>query len=61
MIKPKRKLLEEKNGFGFKLVLIWSTWGKIETIDHTRKLKYVQNFTINLIILISPQFPKLVK
>ena len=37
-----------KNGFGFKLVLIWSKEGSIETIDHTRGLKYVQNFTSNL-------------
>ena len=39
----KEKIVGGKNGFGFKLVLIWSTWGRIETIDHTRGLKYIQN------------------
>ena len=33
--KTAKKITGGKNGFGFKLVLIWSTWGKIETIDHT--------------------------
>lgn len=37
-----------KNGFGFKLVLIWSTYGKVETIDHIRGLSYTQEFTDNL-------------
>ena len=32
----------------FKLVLIWSTEGSIETVDHTRKLKYTQSFNNNL-------------
>ena len=42
------KIVGGKNGFGFKLVLIWSTYGCIETIDHTRGLKYVQEFKNNL-------------
>lgn len=37
-----------KNGFGFKLVLLWSSWGKIETIDHTRGKLYTQEFINNL-------------
>ena len=37
-----------KNGFGFKLVLLWSSWGKIETIDHTRGKMYTQEFINNL-------------
>jgi DNA gyrase/topoisomerase IV subunit B len=28
----KEKIVGGKNGFGFKLVLIWSTWGSIETV-----------------------------
>ena len=40
--KNVKKIVGGKNGFGFKLVLIWSTWGKIETVDHTRGLKYIQ-------------------
>ena len=37
-----------KNGFGFKLVLVWSTWGRIETVDAKRGLKYTQTFQDNL-------------
>jgi len=46
--KDEKKIVGGKNGFGFKLVLIWSTYGKIETIDHVRGLKYVQEFHSNL-------------
>ena len=31
--KEEKKITGGKNGFGFKLVLIWSTYGKIETLD----------------------------
>lgn len=37
-----------KNGFGFKLVLVWSTWGMIETVDAKRSLIYTQQFENNL-------------
>ena len=43
-----------KNGFGFKLVLLWSSWGKIETIDHTRGKLYTQEFLNNLSEITSP-------
>jgi DNA topoisomerase-2 len=46
--KEEKKIVGGKNGFGFKLVLIWSTFGRIETVDHTRGLKYVQEFKSNL-------------
>lgn len=46
--KDEERIVGGKNGFGFKLVLIWSTWGEIETVDHIRGLKYVQTFTDNL-------------
>ena len=46
--KDEKKIVGGKNGFGFKLVLIYSLWGKIETIDHTRKLMYSQEFKNNL-------------
>ena len=46
--KNEKKIVGGKNGFGFKLVLIWSTWGSIETVDHTRGLKYTQTFHNNL-------------
>lgn len=46
--KEEKKIVGGKNGFGFKLVLIWSTYGRIETVDHIRGLKYVQEFKNNL-------------
>lgn len=46
--KDEKKIVGGKNGFGFKLVLIWSTWGRIETVDHVRGLKYTQEFNDNL-------------
>ena len=46
--KDEKKIVGGKNGFGFKLVLIWSTYGRIETVDHIRGLKYVQEFRNNL-------------
>jgi DNA topoisomerase-2 len=46
--KNEEKIVGGKNGFGFKLVLIWSTYGYIETVDHKRGLKYCQQFHDNL-------------
>jgi len=46
--KDEKKIVGGKNGFGFKLVLIWSTYGRVETVDHVRGLKYVQEFSDNL-------------
>lgn len=46
--KDEKKIVGGKNGFGFKLVLIWSSGGSIETFDHNRKLKYTQTFGANL-------------
>ena len=59
--KTEKKIVGGKNGFGFKLVLIWSTWGSVETIDHTRKLKYVQEFHNNLDIIDKPTITKIGK
>jgi len=56
--KTEKKIVGGKNGFGFKLVLIWSTWGKIETVDHRRKLKYIQEFEKNLDIIHPPKITK---
>jgi DNA topoisomerase II len=56
--KKKEKIVGGKNGFGFKLVLIWSSWGKIETIDHVRGLKYVQEFKNNLNEICTPKITK---
>jgi DNA topoisomerase-2 len=54
----KEKIVGGKNGFGFKLVLIWSTWGCVETIDHTRSLKYIQEFKNNLEEICPPKIIK---
>ena len=44
--KSEKKIVGGKNGFGFKLVLIWSSYGSVETIDHIRGLKYFKNLKI---------------
>jgi DNA topoisomerase-2 len=54
----KEKIVGGKNGFGFKLVLIWSVWGRVETVDHVRGLKYVQEFRNNLSEIIPPVITK---
>lgn len=46
--KKAKKIVGGKNGFGFKLVLIYAKWGEIETIDHIRQKKYKQRFEDNL-------------
>ena len=56
--KDEKKIVGGKNGFGFKLVLIWSSEGSIETVDHTRGLKYKQEFKSNLDEICSPKITK---
>ena len=56
--KEEKKIVGGKNGFGFKLVLIWSTYGYIETVDHIRKKKYTQEFKNNLDITCEPKITK---
>lgn len=56
--KDEQKIVGGKNGFGFKLVLIWSTYGRVETVDHTRGLKYVQEFHDNLNTIGTPVITK---
>ena len=56
--KSEKKIVGGKNGFGFKLVLIWSTFGSVETVDHVRGLKYVQEFSNNLDIIGKPTISK---
>ena len=56
--KDEKKIVGGKNGFGFKLVLIWSTYGYIETVDHTRGLKYCQEFKRNLDDIGEPKITK---
>jgi DNA topoisomerase II len=54
----KEKIVGGKNGFGFKLVLIWSVWGRVETVDHIRGLKYCQEFKNNLSEIVPPVITK---
>lgn len=56
--KDEQKIVGGKNGFGFKLVLIWSSYGYIETIDHVRGLKYTQEFKNNLDETCAPKITK---
>ena len=56
--KSEKKIVGGKNGFGFKLVLIYSTWGRIETVDHIRGLKYTQVFKDNLSTIEPPKIKK---
>lgn len=56
--KTEKKIVGGKNGFGFKLVLIWSTYGSVETVDHVRGLKYKQEFTNNLDVIGKPSITK---
>jgi DNA topoisomerase-2 len=52
--KDEKRIVGGKNGFGFKLVLIWSSEGSVETFDHIRGLKYTQTFTRNLDVISEP-------
>jgi DNA topoisomerase-2 len=56
--KEEKKIVGGKNGFGFKLVLIWSEYGRVETVDHVRGLKYVQEFRKNLDEICPPTITK---
>ena len=56
--KNEKRIVGGKNGFGFKLVLIWSTYGRVETVDHIRGLKYVQEFHNNLDQIDPPKITK---
>ncbi len=56
--KDEERIVGGKNGFGFKLVLIWSSYGYIETVDHVRGLKYCQTFHRNLDEICPPVITK---
>ena len=59
--KTEKRIVGGKNGFGVKLVFIWSVWGKIETVDHKRGLKYTQEFHDNLSKIDKPKISKATK
>jgi DNA topoisomerase-2 len=56
--KTEKKIVGGKNGFGFKLVLTWSSYGSVETVDHIRGLKYYQEFKNNLDEICKPKITK---
>ena len=56
--KDEKKITGGKNGYGAKLANIFSTKFKITTIDHEKKLKYVQTFEKNMNIKNKPIITK---
>lgn len=56
--KNEKKVVGGSNGIGSKAVFIWSTYSKIETVDHSRGLKYEQEFHQNLEKVDTPKITK---
>ena len=56
--KSEKKIVGGKNGFGIKLVFIYSKWARIETVDNFRKKRYIQEFKDNLDIIEKPKITK---
>lgn len=56
--KNEKKTVGGKNGFGSKLIFIWSSYGRLETIDHKRGLKFVQEYHDNLGKIDEPKITK---
>ena len=56
--KAEQKIVGGKNGFGVKLIFIWSEFGYIETVDHVRQLKYTQKCSDNLNVIEKPVVKK---
>lgn len=52
--KDEKKIVGGKNGFGIKLVFIWSTFGSLMTVDSTRQLSYYQTFSNNMDVTSTP-------
>jgi DNA topoisomerase II len=56
--KDEKKITGGKNGYGAKLANIFSNSFKLTTVDHERKLKYVQLFEKNMSIKGKPTITK---
>ena len=56
--KEEKKIVGGKNGFGAKLIFIWSVEGELETVDHVRGLKFTQKYRNNLDIIEEPVIKK---
>lgn len=46
--KSEKKVVGGKNGYGAKLTNIFSTFFRIETIDHVRKQKFLKSYSDNM-------------
>jgi DNA topoisomerase-2 len=47
-----------QNGIGAKACNVFSKWFEVETVDHTRNLKYIQKFENNMTIINKPKITK---
>ena len=56
--KSEKKIVGGKNGYGAKLIFIWSDFGQLETVDFTRGLKFTQNYSKNLDVIEKPKISK---
>ena len=53
--KSEKKIVGGKNGFGAKLIFIWSQFGELETVDFVRGKKFVQTYHDNLNTISKPK------
>jgi len=56
--KDEKKIVGGKNGYGAKLTNIFSTYFKVETVDHVNGLKYTQEFHDNMTRIDKPNIVK---
>ena len=56
--KDEKKIVGGKNGYGAKLTNIFSTFFKVETVDHINELKYTQEFHNNMTVIDKPKIAK---
>jgi DNA topoisomerase-2 len=53
--KSEKKIVGGKNGFGAKLIFIWSQFGELDTVDFTRGKRFVQTYHNNLETISNPK------
>lgn len=53
--KSEKKIVGGKNGFGAKLIFIWSQFGELETVDYIRGKRFVQTYHNNLNTISKPK------
>ncbi len=57
----QEKIIGGTNGLGSKLTSIFSTFFEVETIDHSRKLQYIQRFENNMSVTLPAKITKCTK